>query len=635
MLIERVNIPKDHGKADGLDAIQMDRLKKVVIVAGKNGSGKTRLLNKVTVSFQDGTFKNIVESFPVHKGRYDEKKMKLLQEISLWNEPAKHADDPSERSRRTEQLEKEVSTLDSIFKNKTDELQRQVLGISGNLTGWKIVPYVPKHLGMPDPGEMTGKGKKDNAQTAHTLGLGNVHAAALAKIQDLHDQHRDATHSEPSGTLDERNKIIAEYKKLNGIIKELLGVEITNGPRGSAMLFGHALGQAGFSDGQKVLLQLAIAIHCQGGALSNIILMMDEPENHLHPKAVIEVLEKLIEKIPDGQIWIATHSVSLIAHFSDQASLWFMDSGKVSAAGKIQEKVLESLLGDSSRIAKQKEFLERPDALALVRFTQECLTPPTVIATNKPGDPQTAQIRDAIQKLRVGSAPLKVLDYGAGKGRLLANMAEEMPPADIAAQIDYVAFDPSDQDKASCLTQISQVYGNADGRWCCAYDGNNGILESHSKGSFDLIVLCNVLHEINPKDWRRLFGSEGELTQLLKDGGQLLMVEVQKMPIGEHAHEFGFLVLDTGALKDLFCVTGTTPFPLDSRRDGRLKAHLVSKAMLGAVTTESIKRSISSHKQHAEAQIKLIRGRKNKDDGLLFAFWMVQYANATMALQEI
>jgi ABC-type lipoprotein export system ATPase subunit len=47
MRITKVNIPESEEIADGLDIINMDKLGSIVLLAGKNGSGKTRILNKL------------------------------------------------------------------------------------------------------------------------------------------------------------------------------------------------------------------------------------------------------------------------------------------------------------------------------------------------------------------------------------------------------------------------------------------------------------------------------------------------------------------------------------------------------------------------------------------------------------
>ena len=51
MKITKVNIPKPFNN-NGLEDIKMSRLDKIVLIAGKNGSGKTRLLNKIRQSLE-------------------------------------------------------------------------------------------------------------------------------------------------------------------------------------------------------------------------------------------------------------------------------------------------------------------------------------------------------------------------------------------------------------------------------------------------------------------------------------------------------------------------------------------------------------------------------------------------------
>lgn len=47
MKITKIDIPKTENPNDGLEPIKMDKLGKLVLIAGQNGSGKTRILNKI------------------------------------------------------------------------------------------------------------------------------------------------------------------------------------------------------------------------------------------------------------------------------------------------------------------------------------------------------------------------------------------------------------------------------------------------------------------------------------------------------------------------------------------------------------------------------------------------------------
>jgi nucleoside-triphosphatase THEP1 len=47
MKIAKIDIPKSVNNSEGLDHIKMDKLGSIVLLTGKNGSGKTRILNKI------------------------------------------------------------------------------------------------------------------------------------------------------------------------------------------------------------------------------------------------------------------------------------------------------------------------------------------------------------------------------------------------------------------------------------------------------------------------------------------------------------------------------------------------------------------------------------------------------------
>lgn len=632
MKIIQVNISKNYPSENGLDDILMDRLGQLVLLAGRNGSGKSRLLDKLSQAFMAQPNPDQVLAFNTNIQNNVNAIRSYEDQLSAWKTPEFRTDIQGQnRENEINRTKMHMAQANDIIKNHNNELEKIVLEISNDVGVRKIVHFVPKNLDLRDPKSITEHEREKFAQNASLLGIQDFHVKCLSKIQELHTQYWHATHQHSELLEDKKEEIRHEYRRLQSNISNLLGVELGNDSRGSATIFDFPIGQAHLSDGQRVLLQLAVAIHCQVAELSEIILLLDEPENHIHPAAIIEVLEKLVDKIPDGQIWVATHSVSLLAHFSDQGSLWYLDEGKVSHAGKIQEKVLQGLLGDETRISRQLDFLSKPEKVALMRYAQECLCPPDAVMTG-PGDPQVNQIRHTITKLYERFGRINVLDYGAGQGRLLANLADDCNVHEtIRDKMDYVAFDQSTQYRKVCETQIQKIYKVSDDRWVNSYDE---LLTKRNKGSFHLVVLCNVMHEIPPKIWGTLFGPAGQITELLKEEGYLLIVEDQRIPVGENAHQHGFIVLDTGSLKDLLAVQGADPSVLeDSQREGRLKAHLISKQQLSKVTRETIKKALESHGSHSRREIDRLRS-VTPADGRLFAFWLVQYANADMALQD-
>ena len=144
---------------------------------------------------------------------------------------------------------------------------------------------------------------------------------------------------------------------------------------------------------------------------SRIHFMLDEPENHLHPAAAVELLRNLYNFTAHSQIWIATHSVPLLAFIAsvEPMALWFVEDGVVKNAGRHPKNVLLTLLGSDEGIRILHSFTGLPAQLAALTFACESLTPPSV-ATADGGDPQVSEIHDVLRGLAPSRA-LRVLRF--------------------------------------------------------------------------------------------------------------------------------------------------------------------------------------------------------------------------------
>src|SRR5437870_4061116 len=72
MRITKVTIPKDDIQ-NGLEAVNMDRLGQIVLLAGKNGSGKTRLLNLIQEKISSKPTKSIIHNSETNLSQYTER----------------------------------------------------------------------------------------------------------------------------------------------------------------------------------------------------------------------------------------------------------------------------------------------------------------------------------------------------------------------------------------------------------------------------------------------------------------------------------------------------------------------------------------------------------------------------------
>ncbi|MBK7654621.1 MAG: ATP-binding protein [Betaproteobacteria bacterium] len=309
---------------------------------------------------------------------------------------------------------------------------------------------------MEDPRQSPSLHLTTRFANAKVPGVTNFEQNCLFYVKQLQERWWNADHQRFSGTPEEKCSAIAAYEGFNEILQRLLQVQLDRNVDSEPTLFGNQISDANLSDGQKVILQICVALHAQKADFDNTIFILDEPENHLHPSAVIELLDSLYRSTDRSQIWIATHSIPLLAYVAsiEPMSLWFVEDGLVKNSGRAPQKVLEGLLGSEERIGQLNAFTGLPAQLASIQYACESLLAPQVVSAGG-RDPQVNQIQIIISKL-CDSAPVRVLDYGAGKGRLLEGLAEGFAAAsqELPMLINYFAFDQFPVDRSICESVI-------------------------------------------------------------------------------------------------------------------------------------------------------------------------------------
>ena len=600
----------------GLGDVIMPRLEKIVLIAGPNGAGKTRLLQAIQAV---GTW------------RYENRSLDLEQletEIATLKKLYEASKDYAEQARiRHDLIELELQ-LDKTLALKVNAHRDNKID---------IINFVPKTREIAPLREQTLGIIAERSNAISSVGVEHLGEGTFSYIYKAQSQWFEATHvRRPTGNWDGYETSINRYTQLQTLILEILDTKLGRSPAGEPLLFNRTLDEHNLSEGQKVLLQLAVALHAQEKKLNEVILFLDEPESHLHPAALIDIFDRLLSKISKGQLWICTHSVALIAHIAaiDPYALWYMENGKIKRAGKEPQVILAGLMGKPNALGELSAFMSLPHELALSNFAAQCLNPPQTVQTGG-SDPQILAIRNTIQEIRKNDT-VRILDYGAGKGRLLSGLRENNDDDnDLRRRIDYYAFDEYPADRDECETLINSVYNDSKKR----YISNFSDLRS-AKSVFDVVVLTNVLHEITPVDWPKIFSHSG-IPAILATDGWLLIVEDQRLPVGEEAHEFGFILLDTEQLKILFGVEAEDEHQrlfrwADQRADGRIKAHLIHASLLGRFHSVRQRAAITDLKRQALAEIKLIRQAPNRtySTGQLHGLWTQLLANASLFLEQ-
>lgn len=413
-----------------------------------------------------------------------------------------------------------------------------------------------------------------------------------------------------------------DFEKFKIYASKWFGIQIEKTNDG-AKIFGLSPDDAKLSPGQQYLLRIAVA--CYFNNLENdSIIIMDEPELHLHPEAMISMIEKMREKFSKTQFWIATHSVELISYLVStisETTVLCLEQGKINVLRSDSSIILENLLGTDSNRLYVQQFYNSSDEYACICFIMECLRKPGV-AEGKKKDPQQELITELL------SAGEIVVDYGAGKGRLVEQLAMDAP--EMAQQINYYAYNlPGSEDELRC----KEIICEATQKHACYYDNVENLKKEIGEKAV-WVFLVNVLHEIPPNEWTDVFHN---IASLLCKKGKLVIIEREELTVGESPHDCGFLMITENAVKEMF-----DQYKLERHKVKKhIVRYMIGREELEQITFTHVQNGITKIKADAFDEIKKVRTRKKTGEerqsfkeGISFAFWLNQYANASLALEK-
>jgi energy-coupling factor transporter ATP-binding protein EcfA2 len=594
--------------------LNLHSLGAVVVVAGTNGAGKSRLLRLIESLAPKVLSDTQVMNYRAQQLAAEEQYRTIEVARNQILGGANQFNNDADRDAKLAHFASAMATFQSEIKGIERALKANaVLTVTppGPFTAVNFVPGNPQLVdGASSPDTTVSQratallyGGSENAEVNSPAYARSILRAAM----QARDEARD------TGNMD--GTAAAAETELRKIVHILLGSSFYIGLNdGLNLRMGRKNGESytgELSKGQQVLFQLACMLHAQGERLRNSIILLDEPENHLHPAVLNEVVTQLRHARGVGQVWVATHSVPLIAHMLaiDPDCLWYAEDGRFSRAGRAPMRVLEGLMGGANAAADLQALTRLPAQYAAMRFLSECLVEPGVVGPDTK-DPQTNQIVEIISdmaKSRVRA--LRVVDFGAGVGRLLTTLVACVPHGPLAKFVDYRALEP-DLDKHKELKQeIKAGYGMDESNriFSDVYELNAGL----DVGSVDCIVMCNVLHEISPDDWISLFAIDGPMMSSLAPDGYMLFVEDYGIPVGERAHRYGFLLLDEEELTFLFDIRESDRqekafvrvSSSQRKYQDRLVAHLVSKHCATRVTAATRRVAIKRLSERTRGQV--------------------------------
>lgn len=392
-------------------------------------------------------------------------------------------------------------------------------------------------------------------------------------------------------------------------------------------LFGLDIEEAALSPGQQYLLRMAVACF-QNENESGLIFFLDEPELHLHPKALIEMIEKLRNKFPDSQFWISTHSLSLISYYTvmkEDVTTLYIENKKVDLFRSNSSALLEGIIGDEEKQFAVQQLFGLTDEYACNKFTFECFEEPQTVAGKDGKDVEVGLI-----KLDISPGDV-IVDYGAGKGRFLEELClgSDYAEKKKGEFIQYYAYDPDEKDAVLCK-KVMNKYGSTEHN----YFNDIELLKKKIAGNASYVLLVNVLHEIPPKEWISIFGN---VSDLLSENGKLLIVERDELMVGEAPYKQGFLMITSNGCKALFNEKNFVEIRHPQKK--YIVKYIVSKeglnidinqlkACIEAIQKDSLEHIQNVKETHEEERIKKFK------IGMRLVFWLHQYANASLLLKD-
>lgn len=159
---------------------------------------------------------------------------------------------------------------------------------------------------------------------------------------------------------------VTSDRSLARAISKATSVDVDDGTKTSLRLKG---------DGIKSLAAIALMRHMGRATLGNrsLILAIEEPESHLHPKAIHRLREVLKGIASDSQVILTTHCAALVDRMVPERNI-IVESGSAAPAASIQQirEVLGVLQADNLSSARLILLVEGVNDLPLVaRWLQD------------------------------------------------------------------------------------------------------------------------------------------------------------------------------------------------------------------------------------------------------------------------
>ena len=526
-MFTKVVFQEQETRAVGLEPATLRDLKPVVILVGPNGGGKSRYLGLLKDALADG--------------------QKTPRQERVIEQIGKQAAHSSLASRSLERAHEALQNLNSLARSALEPTPLETRLFLAEPPEWPARKLDPLDLPRRALSAIDKQGV--SLQSFETV---------MARVPTYLDAVARASCDSRNREMEQDQEVVrlaAFADRFNEVLQALLQTECTwkNTPHGAqAELFARPASTLDeLSAGQRYLLTWTVALFADGQQNTfgtPTILAVDEPECRLHPSIAIDILTLLRDLIfpAGGQLWIATHSPIVLAHFAPEASVYDVRNNKIDFAGSNLEDVVNGLLGGADSRQRLRDFMADADEYAFHKFAAESLLAPGV--ANKVDDDQSQQLFHVCREKLSGGGMLRLLDYGSGAGRF-ARALSEMLSAEERAHLDYNTWDHRDFDdsRADRVAALKCLYPDLDDPSCRISNEVSDFFHDDDR-RVDAIVMANFHHEVPPAAWCDHLRN---VVRALRERGSLVVLEDQQMRVGELPHARGFIVLNLAEWRTL------------------------------------------------------------------------------------
>ncbi len=671
MKLNKIILDEEISLQKGLSEIDLDRLTNVIALVGKNGSGKTRFLDLIEQNilslisinrFLDNSISNppkilnnsLNQLLPFKEYLLSQEKINILSKKVSQNS-------------QDENLKSQLNSAQTQFKivqreytqkqgpNARNELQNinnRLNNINGIIS--KINQnYIRRirhedirqlqdaisdnkneqHLSFDSLIESVAENVDYNVITA-------INRSSLNFLKKLpHQLAYDFMDCMGDANKYEKRVAHKRYKLLKQLCADFLNKELTWERKSSDKKLtdqGVQSIQSGvwklddrlfnyneLSDGEKTLLSYILLFFLieqnPNLTVGESILIIDEPELHLHPDSEIDLIDGIRKTIsPNGQLFIATHSINILSSLQLDEIFMVRKGSITHPSRKTPGESLAELMSIDERIVKLKEFLSSASEWSYVNFMTQCLTEPDVVAHSSKNDPQYVAFKNTLNN-NINQKTNLLLDFGAGKGRLFELIKSD---TEFDSKFQYSALEPEKKYHKDLKAL-----------------GINNVIQSYkelSESKYDIVILCNVLHEIPLNEWISILN---KITKALKENGYLLIIEDKLLPKGERIGEIGFLILDDDSLMELFGLNQIPISFVDKSKVERILCYAIPRNQISQLNKNKLVSALQKLEINSLEKIKELRKENNNNmdikHGRLNGFFSQQYINSRLAIESL